>query len=125
MAEHKMPEPVAWVAADTLNSPHPTCISSLAYMSQLDLERGREYVPLYSEATVRALLAEVDALRKDAERYRWLRERIAGKEHVDEDFANNPGYSDGEVLAKEVDAAIDAAIAADDAQPQGEEVGRG
>ncbi|MGE8591479.1 MAG: hypothetical protein ACN6OD_19100, partial [Alcaligenes sp.] len=39
-------EPVAWVAADTLNSPHPTCISSLAYMSQIDRERGREYVPL-------------------------------------------------------------------------------
>jgi len=41
-------QPVAWVAADTLNSPHPTCISSLAYMSQLDRERGREYVPLYA-----------------------------------------------------------------------------
>lgn len=75
--------------------------------------------------TIRELLAERDALVRDAKRYRWLRERIAGKEHVDEDFANNPGYSDGEVLAKEVDAAIDAAIAADDAQPQGEEVGRG
>jgi len=41
-------QPAAWVAADTLNSPHPTCISSLAYMSQLDRERGREYVPLYA-----------------------------------------------------------------------------
>ena len=41
-------QPVAWVAADTLNSPHPTCISSLAYMSQLDRERGREYMPLYT-----------------------------------------------------------------------------
>ncbi len=41
-------EPAVWVAADTLNSPHPTCISSLAYMSQLDRERGREYVPLYA-----------------------------------------------------------------------------
>ena len=39
-------EPVAWVAADTLNSPHPKCISSLAYMSQIDQKRGREYVPL-------------------------------------------------------------------------------
>lgn len=39
-------QPVAWVAADTLNSPHPTCISSLAYMSQIDQDRGREYVPL-------------------------------------------------------------------------------
>lgn len=41
-------EPVAWVAADTLNSPHPTCVSSLAYMSQLDKDRGREYAPLYA-----------------------------------------------------------------------------
>lgn len=41
-------EPVAWVAADTLNSPHPGCVSSLAYMSQLDKDRGREYVPLYA-----------------------------------------------------------------------------
>lgn len=39
-------EPVAWVAADTLYSAHPTCISSLAYMSQFDHDRGREYVPL-------------------------------------------------------------------------------
>lgn len=41
-------QPVAWVAADTLNSPHPTCVSSLAYMSQADKDRGREYVPLYA-----------------------------------------------------------------------------
>lgn len=41
-------QPVAWVAADTLNSPHPTCVSSLAYVSQLDKGRGREYVPLYA-----------------------------------------------------------------------------
>lgn len=39
-------EPAVWVAADTLNSPHPKCISSLAYMSQIDQDRGREYVPL-------------------------------------------------------------------------------
>ena len=41
-------QPAVWVAADTLNSPHPTCISSLAYMSQRDRDRGREYVPLYA-----------------------------------------------------------------------------
>ncbi|WP_322997901.1 hypothetical protein [Castellaniella sp.] len=39
-------EPAVWVAADTLYSAHPTCISSLAYMSQIDHDRGREYVPL-------------------------------------------------------------------------------
>jgi len=41
-------QPVAWVAADTLNSPHPGCVSSLAYMSQIDKDLGREYVPLYA-----------------------------------------------------------------------------
>lgn len=41
-------QPVVWVAADTLNSPHPVCISSLAYMSQIDKDRGREYVPFYA-----------------------------------------------------------------------------
>jgi len=47
-------QPVAWVAADTLNSPHPKSISSLAYMSQIDQDRGREYVPLYAaQASVR------------------------------------------------------------------------
>lgn len=52
-------EPAVWVAADTLNSPHPACISSLAYMSQLDKDRGREYVPLYA-----APVAAIAALRE-------------------------------------------------------------
>lgn len=39
-------EPAVWVAADTLYSPHPRCVSSLAYVSQTDQARGREYVPL-------------------------------------------------------------------------------
>lgn len=41
-------QPVVWVAADTLNSPHPVCVSSLTYMSQIDKDRGREYVPFYA-----------------------------------------------------------------------------
>jgi len=61
-------QPVAWVAADTLNSPHPKCISSLAYMSQIDQDRGREYVPLYA-APVAAQKAD-DA--RDAARWRWF-----------------------------------------------------
>lgn len=61
MSEHKMPAPVAWVAADTLNSPHPTCISSLAYMSQLDRERGREYVPLYAAPAAATVAREIHA----------------------------------------------------------------
>lgn len=59
-------EPAVWVAADTLNSPHPACISSLAYMSQLDRERGREYVPLYAAPQqpvgVDGLLADLETI---------------------------------------------------------------
>ena len=72
-------EPVAWVAADTLNSPHPGCVSSLAYVSQIDKDRGREYVPLYAAPpaqpdaafdpdTIRALLEERDALLAERDR---------------------------------------------------------
>jgi hypothetical protein len=72
-ADHKRRgEPVAWVAADTLTSPHPACVSSLAYMSQLDKDLGREYVPLYAApvaaqtadelAECRSAVAEVLAL---------------------------------------------------------------
>lgn len=82
MAEHKMPEPAVWVAADTLNSPHPTCISSLAYMSQLDRERGREYVPLYTApVAAQAPAADGDALReavKIAYGYLWHVSNVLG-----------------------------------------------
>jgi len=56
-------EPVAWVAADTLHSPHPRCVSSLAYVSQIDQDRGREYVPLYAApVAAQAQAANADAL---------------------------------------------------------------
>ncbi|KCB31569.1 hypothetical protein L541_3170 [Bordetella hinzii CA90 BAL1384] len=69
--EHKTAgdaQPAVWVAADTLNSPHPTCVSSLAYMSQLDRDRGREYVPLYAapvaaQAPAAAMPDEIEGLR--------------------------------------------------------------
>lgn len=41
-------QPVAWVAAGTIRSPHPRCVSSLAYIPQIDKDLGREYVPLYA-----------------------------------------------------------------------------
>ncbi|QDJ45009.1 hypothetical protein [Bordetella hinzii] len=94
-------QPAVWVAADTIHSPHPTCISSLAYMSQLDRDLGREYMPLYAAPVAaqaprpctchpddrpdgpcrekyaasecQAPAAASDA--RDAERYRWLRVR--------------------------------------------------
>lgn len=51
-------QPVVWVAADTLNSPHPVCVSSLAYMSQIDKDRGREYVPFYAAPVVTQEVSE-------------------------------------------------------------------
>lgn len=55
-------EAVAWVAADTLNSPHPGCVSSLAYMSQIDKDTGREYVPLYTHPPVSRLREALEKL---------------------------------------------------------------
>lgn len=87
-------QPVAWVAADTLNSPHPKCVSSLAYVSQIDQDRGREYVPLYA--------APVAAQRADggddaALRHNW-------NEHLIEH--NALGYQHDFVLFKVVEAYV-------------------
>lgn len=101
-------EPAAWVAADTLNSPHPRCVSSLAYMSQIDQDRGREYVPLYA-APVAAQKAD-DAL--DAERYRWLRVQPF---EVWKRIAWNT-WGDDPAVATHRDADIDAAISAQQRQ---------
>lgn len=51
--------------------------------------------------------AERDTAVVDAERYRWVRLRIGGREAVEDDFKWE--YESGECLAQEVDAAIDAA----------------
>jgi len=80
-------EAVAWVAADTLNSPHPGCVSSLAYMSQIDKDTGREYVPLYtlptpSEARLREALERVP---DEAGHWAYVYCRVhIGSEHEDE-----------------------------------------
>ncbi|RMI00494.1 hypothetical protein [Stutzerimonas nitrititolerans] len=80
------------------------------------------------DAAIEALLAERDALKKDAERYRWLRDR--GFSHADVslgtdcDGDNFVGYritfnlpepahnkfEDDEWEADDIDAAIDAAL---------------
>lgn len=61
------------------------------------------------------LLAEVEALRKDAERYRWLRTYAYGHFHgeeLEDLFSRNDSLVD-----EKVDEAIDAAMAAKDGQP--------
>ncbi|MFU1939412.1 hypothetical protein ACLQ8Z_06220 [Bordetella hinzii] len=130
-------QPAVWVAADTLNSPHPTCISSLAYMSQLDRDLGREYVPLYAAPVAaqaprpctchpddrpdgpcrekyaasecQAPAAASDA--RDAERYRWLRDQTEtdGIAIVMKDKHFDESSTCAENIDKFIDAAIDAA----------------
>jgi hypothetical protein len=56
------------------------------------------------------LRAEVDALRKDAERYRWLRDPCSGAEHVI--YYSRGDYGRGLMSGSMLDAAIDAALAA-------------
>lgn len=97
-------QPVAWVAADTLNSPHPVCVSSLAYVSQLDKDQGREYVPLYAAPV--AAQGEDDA--RDAARYRWLRDPLSGAERVI--FYCRGDYGKGLMAGSMLDAAIDDAM---------------
>lgn len=59
------------------------------------------------------LRAEVDALRKDAERYRWLRDPYSGAEHVI--YYSRGDYGRGLMSGSMLDAAIDAALAAKEA----------
>ena len=59
------------------------------------------------------LRAEVDALRKDAERYRWLRDPCSGAEHVI--YYSRGDYGRGLMSGSMLDAAIDAALAAKEA----------
>lgn len=54
-----------------LHSDHEAEVARLR--AELEKVRGYEVAPL--EAKVAELLAEVEAYRKDAERYRWLRDQ--------------------------------------------------
>lgn len=52
--------------------------------------------------------AEIAGALRDAERYRWLRDRLAGKEHIDELVEFNHDAHPG--LRMEVNTAIDTAM---------------
>jgi len=101
--------PVAWVAADTLNSPHPTCISSLAYMSQIDRERGREYVPLtIIDRYAAPVAAQTADDARDAARWRtavknW---RVKNVEVFDGVTLTNRSGIHWDDLIRQVDAAM-------------------
>ncbi|MBG6287709.1 hypothetical protein I5I61_09660 [Pseudomonas nitroreducens] len=59
-----------------------------------------EYIAAANPTTILELIAEVERLRKDAERYRWL------KENCDIDYRGNLPHE----LYESTDAAIDAAL---------------
>lgn len=63
------------------------------------------HAPLYDQQAIDHLKAERDALREDAERYRYLRDRMAGELHV---YRRTDELS---LLPSELDADIDAARA--------------
>lgn len=83
-------------------------------------EKGWPLYPLFDQEQVDVLLAEIDqlkaeneALRKDAERYRWLRQASATDgEHTHgvciDLWENGCGF---EVTLEEADAAVDTAMA--------------
>lgn len=69
-----------------------------------------EFAELVSRAIEQAVLQspEVQALRKDAERYRWLRDPCSGAEHAI--FYSRGDYGKGLMSGAMLDAAIDAAM---------------
>ena len=89
------------------HSPRLEALQGLKDRAQLDAYLGAEArTSLASEREANAILtAELEALRKDAERYRWLRSRIPGSTYR----IMGVIYSEG---GAGVDAAIDAAMAA-------------
>lgn len=67
-----------------------------------------------NSTAVLALIAEIEALRKDAARYRWLRDK---SESVHSFYLSVPiWFSNIHFQRKDVDIAIDAAIAEDGRQ---------
>jgi len=72
------------------------------------VKAGSECSEMVYASDYDALLAERDALRKDAERYRWLRDPCSGAERVI--FYCRGDYGRGLMSSAMLDAAIDAAL---------------
>ncbi len=83
--------------------------SPLGTVYNLQFEGGRIYYDFVSEYSYRRLQSELYAAQKDAERYRWLREGLTHNGAVAYDATDLAFCQTG----AEFDAAIDAAIAAE------------
>ncbi len=82
-------------------------------MSDIDCDAAAEaasyeYVMDCKDEEIARLRAEADALRKDAERYRWLRDQ-----HASEGRSFHVREPNSEVVSRNLDFAIDAAMGAD------------
>lgn len=87
-------------------------VDSEQYDQEQDAPMIAQYYAAANPAAVLALIAEVEALRKDAERYRWLREKV-GVDLIFGDYSPwllscNTDMTDLE--KKTTDEAIDAAM---------------
>ncbi|WP_223630164.1 hypothetical protein [Pseudomonas atacamensis] len=72
------------------------------------LEEVAEFMAAANPAAVRSLIAENEALRKDAERYRWLRDF---SESVHQFYLSTPIWFTGVKFSKDmVDSTIDSAM---------------
>ena len=75
------------------------------------------WLPLEQHKVIRAMAADptLAALRKDAERYRWLRDsnRIPREADPDGHIVVCPGGGEDVYWGRQLDAAIDAAMAAE------------
>ena len=98
-------KPVAWTIEEQLEKVNS---GRIGFIANRDMITPAADIPLYDQSAIDRLTAERDAAVADAERYRWIRLRIGGREAVEDDFKWE--YQSGECLAQEVDAAIDAAM---------------
>lgn len=96
-----------------LHSDHEVATGELTAATARWFLRAGEYLKRAheAEAEVARLLAEVEAYRKDAERYRWLRERASSDRTQVCHYGNN--WSWNLVAGDLADKTIDAAMGAD------------
>lgn len=108
-------KPVAWRRAWSFGGPKPEKVknndgrlvwpSAWKFNDVTIAKLDDRDIALYDEGSVKNLIAESDELRKDAERYRWLRLHAGKDDGEVEVFIGNESWAPGHL-----DAQIDAAM---------------
>lgn len=104
LAEYATPGP--WVAQHPNAGQRGSEVASEGGLNQVCADLGPSnalYIAAANPAAVLAMIAEVEALRKDAERYRWLRDKQTFIWLIQDWFPSTAEFI-------EVDALIDAAM---------------